>query len=105
MGGQISNNNKHMEIRPDPMQLEITILTPAINGRKSIISMEQIHQQVFHLIYLKIPMITIGNRYRVLSFIHYYLSAFLVDPLLGKIHHRIILMIRLDWQPIAVIVR
>lgn len=64
MVGQISNNNKHMEIRPDPMQLEIiTIITPtAINGRKSIISMEQIHQQVFHLIYLKITTIIIGNR-------------------------------------------
>ena len=65
MVGQISNNNKHMEIRPDPMQWEIiTIITPpAINGRKSIISMEQIHQQVFHLIYLKITtIIIIGTR-------------------------------------------
>lgn len=65
MVGQVFN--KHMAIRPDQMQLEITtIIILVINGRKSIISMEQIHQQVFHLIYLKITTTIIGNRTRII---------------------------------------
>ena len=104
MVGQIFNsNNKHIIIRPDQMQLEITI-RPVINGRKSTISMEQIHQQVFLLIYLKITTTIIGNIRLLYDRIHgNFLS--LVHLQHGKMRHRVILVIRLHWQQAVAIVR